>query len=52
MCGIGVTLYLKSHENCGDLFLTLKSIVAYLHGHVRMLIAFLIVFLEFDFIVL
>lgn len=32
--------------------LMLKSVIAYLHGHVRMLIALLVIFPQFEFIVL
>lgn len=51
MCGIGNTLYLKLHENLLWRFNTEKHI-AYLHGNIRMLMAFSIIFLKFEFIVL
>lgn len=53
MCGIGITLYLKLHMKIVVIcVLMLKNIITYLCGHIRMLIAFLIIFLEFEFIVL
>lgn len=53
MCGIGVTLYLKLYIKIVVICVLMqKSIIAYLHGHIRMLIAFLIIFLEFEFIAL
>lgn len=55
MCGIGNNLYLLySYMKifCGNLCFNIEKHIAYLHGHIRMLIAFLIIFLKFEFIVL
>lgn len=52
MCGIGIIFKVTWKSFVVIYVLMLKSIVAYLHGHIRMLIAFSVLFLEFEFIVL